>query len=135
MTTYTISKDQLKALIEGYESGDVLKYVPALSLLRHLQPNTQEPEAEVLWYDPMLYDPETNPYKRIDAPMSFMESAPLGTKLYTHPAPQAKPLTAEQINDLMQEADAKWSDADVPMHWARHFARAIEAAHNIGVKP
>ena len=52
---------------------------------------------------------------------------------FTHPASQTKPLTNEQINDLMQEADAKWSDADVHMHWARQFARAIEAAH--GVKP
>ena len=52
---------------------------------------------------------------------------------YQYPASQTKPLTNEQINDLMQEADAKWSDADVHMHWARHFARAIEAAN--GVKP
>jgi tetratricopeptide (TPR) repeat protein len=37
-----------------------------------------------------------------------------------------EPLTHERINELMESADAKWADADVPMHWARRFARAIE---------
>ena len=47
----------------------------------------------------------------------------------------AVPMTHEQISDLMYLTDGKWSDADVPMHWGRHFARAIEAHHKITAKP
>lgn len=119
MTTYTLTVEQrgqlMTDLAKAYISSE------ALSMLQSLQPNTQEPVGEVQHLD------ELNE--------QWTKHLPIGTKLYTHPAPQqpAEPLTDEQINDLMQEADAKWSDADVPMHWARHFARAIEAAH--GVKP
>ena len=43
-----------------------------------------EPVAEVLWYDPALYDGKEKARKIIDASIEFMESAPLGAKLYLH---------------------------------------------------
>ena len=127
MTTYTISKDQLKALIEGCESGDVLKYVPALSLLRHLQPNTQEP---AFWL---------NELGQLSATRGFAERNSPGSKLiplYAHPAPQAntqEPLTDEQLRGLFTATNTAeplaegWPGLD-------RFARAVEQAHNIGVK-
>lgn len=51
-------------------------------------------------------------------------------RLYTHPAPQQKPLTDEQIDGVYRDV---WSTVT---HSKRliAFARAIEAAHNIGEK-
>ena len=48
-------------------------------------------------------------------------------------APQAKPLplTQEEIDRCIEAADARWADAFVPVQWARHLAKAIEAAHGI----
>lgn len=54
----------------------------------------------------------------------WMESLPIGTKLYTHP-PQRKPLTDEQIVLIVGECAASHQHTDI------HFARAIEAAHGI----
>ena len=99
------------------------------------QPNTQEAVAEVLWYDPMLYDPETNPYKRIDAPMSFMESAPLGTKLYTHPAPQQEPLTNDELWTVWDDYYSDTASYDRQSFDVAFLRAVLAAAHNIGVKP
>lgn len=52
--------------------------------------------------------------------------------LYTAP-PARQPLTDTDIAAAIEVADAKWADADVPLGWAKHFARAIEA--KIGAKP
>jgi hypothetical protein len=48
-----------------------------------------------------------------------------------HKLAQRKPLTDAVINNAIEAADTLWADADVPIGWARHFARAIEAAHGI----
>jgi len=50
-------------------------------------------------------------------------------------AAQRKPLTDEDIKNAINAADTMWADADVPNGWAIHFARAIEAAHNIKEQP
>ena len=52
---------------------------------------------------------------------------PIGTKLYTAPPAQRKPLTDEQIATISVEC-ATVSPSDI------YFARAIEAAHNINEK-
>jgi hypothetical protein len=49
----------------------------------------------------------------------------------TPPAAQRKPLTDEQIEKCTEAADSKWADAFVPIEWARHLTKAIEAAHGI----
>ena len=70
------------------------------------------------------------------------ERDPLGSKLcgdqwaawkYRAATPQAKPLplTQEEIDRCIEAADARWADAFVPVQWARHLAKAIEAAHGI----
>ena len=41
-------------------------------------------------------------------------------------APSTSQLTDWDIAADMEVADAKWADADVPLGWAKHFARAIE---------
>jgi hypothetical protein len=51
-------------------------------------------------------------------------------KVWT-PAAQRKPLTVEQIEKCIEEADSKWADAFVSVEWARHLTKAIEAAHGI----
>jgi hypothetical protein len=50
-------------------------------------------------------------------------------------AAQRKPLTDKDIKNAINAADTMWADADVPNGWAIHFARAIEAAHNIKEQP
>ena len=47
----------------------------------------QKPVAEVVWYDPVLSATTDKAGKIIDASMSFIDTADLGTKLYLHPAP------------------------------------------------
>lgn len=141
MTTYTITQDQLDLLtgvLERAGTTDDSEYKwdthsKAKKMLRDLQPNTQEPCA---W---------------MDADGKVMSSAakqqlmglqpwnvePYQTPLYTHPAPQAKPLTDEQITEI-----AKPFINTVGDYWCNEnairdngnvetFARAIEAAHNI----
>ena len=45
----------------------------------------QKPVAEVVWYDPILSATTDKAGKIIDASMSFIDTADLGTKLYLHP--------------------------------------------------
>jgi hypothetical protein len=47
---------------------------------------------------------------------------------------QRKPLTDEQMDRCIEAADTNWASAYVPVAWARHFAKAIEAAHGITEK-
>lgn len=59
---------------------------PAISEPAQAVPGKCEPVAEVLWYEPMLHEPQTKKgHKIIDASLSWMEKAPLGTKLYAAP--------------------------------------------------
>lgn len=54
---------------------------------------------------------------------------PIGTKLYTSPPAQRKPLTDEEIGDLYYSiTHQRWSSSGA---WLKTFARAIEAAHGI----
>jgi hypothetical protein len=58
--------------------------------------------------------------------------APVGSLLYTHPAPAQQPLTDEQIIEInMRHYNIATRDyaSDIAI------ARAIESAHNIGAKP
>ena len=52
--------------------------------------------------------------------------------LYTHPAPQQKPLTDEQIKNCLDAADQMYCLRDGDKEIFK--ARAIEAVHNIGEK-
>jgi hypothetical protein len=54
--------------------------------------------------------------------------APVGSLLYTHPAPEQQPISDSDI--VMMYAESPTCDADMI-----EFARAIEAAHNIVAKP
>lgn len=59
-----------------------------------------------------------------------------GTKIYTTPQPTqaqagAVPLTDEQLAEMMRET---WGCASIAPRHAMKFARAIEAAHGIGIK-
>lgn len=59
-----------------------------------------------------------------------------GTPLYTTPQPThmqagAVPLTDEQLAEMMRET---WGCASIAPRHAMKFARAIEAAHGIGIK-
>lgn len=47
--------------------------------------------------------------------------------------PEPVMLTDIDIAAAIEVADAMWADADVPLEWAKHFVRAIEA--KIGAKP
>lgn len=108
MTTYTLIETQRKQLIEGYESGNVVKYVPALVLLRNLRPNTQEPVGKIEHLD------ELNE--------RWTKHLPIGTKLYTRPAPQQVPLTEDALINVIATAKGQGVIG---------IARAIEQAHGI----
>lgn len=58
----------------------------------------QKSVAEVVWYDPELACTPEVAGKIIDGSMSFIQSAPIGTKLYAAPIP-----TPEEVKDA-----AKW---------------------------
>ena len=140
MTTYTITQEQRKQLMDALEphKSTVLRWVTeedaALSLLQSLQPNTQEPVAEVLrgiQKDQIVY-------------LVSPESLPHNTKLYTHSRPQQKPLTDEQIDQCeiaagvtyrRHQGSVRGQQLTPADDFLYHFAKAIEAAHNIGVKP
>ena len=51
------------------------------------EPAQAVPVGEVVWIDPQIQPPDTKPHKIIDASLSFIDTAPIGTKVYTHPAP------------------------------------------------
>lgn len=77
--------------------------------------------AEVLWYDPSAGGNAfvgQRPCKIIDASLAFFDSAPIGTKLYTHALP-AQP--AEPVNAELVEADAVEAITQV-MEQAQVFA-------------
>ena len=70
----------------------------------------QKPVAEVVWYDPVLSATTDKAGKIIDASMSFIDTADLGTKLYAVP-PQPAPSVPEgyqlvpiEPTEAMQEA-------------------------------
>lgn len=65
------------------------------------------PVAEVLWYDPVLYpeQPKTA-HKIIDASIAWIESAPIGTKLYAAPA------AAQPNSDAQDTARYRWLKAN-----------------------
>ena len=97
-----------------------------------------EPVAEVIWHDPDTDIFPQRPGKIIDASIAFMDSAPIGTKLYAAPSPapasqpvsepvKAQPLTDEQIMSLSVDC---YQGGYV--HPLVNFARAIERAHGIG---
>lgn len=80
------------------------------------QPNSGEAVAEVLWYDPELYSQETKPHKRIDASLSFMQSAAIGTQLFAHPAPTTSPAdpvaTVAEVH--MSRYTIEWTNGPLP---------------------
>lgn len=81
--SYAIAKDKLNKLLCVVQ--DIGAYFAKQEPARAV-PGKCEPVAEVLWYEPMLHEPQTKKgHKIIDASLSWMEKAPLGTKLYTAP--------------------------------------------------
>ena len=66
-----------------------------------------EAVAEVLWYDPAAGGNafiDQKPCKIIDASLAFFDSAPIGTKLYTHPAPAAPVVEQDRITEALRQA-------------------------------
>jgi len=68
--------------------------------------------AEVLWYDPSAGGNafvDQRPCKIIDASLAFFDSAPIGTKLYTHalPAQPAEPVNAAGFDVTIDDEPAK----------------------------
>ena len=131
MTTYTITQEQRKQLMDALEphKSTVLRWVTeedaALSLLQSLQPITQEP---VAW---MTDDGRVCSDSTKDGAMANSSKPSFHIPLYDHPAPQkpAEPLTDGQYDELITQVTK-----NVPFSW-RAFARAVEQAHGIGVKP
>ena len=65
----------------------------------------------------------------IDFEEDVVNAVPVGSLLYTSP-PQRQPLTNEEIAEVAERMEA----TDAASSFWREFARAIEAAHNIGDK-
>lgn len=65
-----------------------------------------EPVAEVLWYEPILHEPQTKQgHKIIDASMAWMDRAPLGTKLYERPPHGIDAETRAMVLELLTVLD------------------------------
>ena len=72
-----------------------LAYARAIeaAVLSKLAEQAGEPVADVVWFDPALeLFTERKPYKIIDGSLAFMDTAELGTKLFT----EAQLLSAQQ---------------------------------------
>jgi hypothetical protein len=87
-----------------------------------------EPVAEVLWYDPALRHTPEPAGKIIDGSMSFIESAAIGTQLYTADQLSAayeagKLEQAAQIESLRQQLAAAIAACELK-------DESLEAAHN-----
>lgn len=60
-----------------------------------------EPVAEVVWFDPRLCE-SARPGKIIDASLAFIDTAPIGTKLYAAPVAADPPQTARGPSEPLQ---------------------------------
>ncbi len=142
MTTYTLTEAKRQQLLDALSDdsfGRNDKVYYAKLALRNLQPNTQEPVAEVesAWAD----------QSKATVVVMHGNIVRTGTKLYTHPAPTCdmgemciqcpasvppqQPLTDEQIAEGYLGSTTEWLRANaftVAVRWA-------EAEHSIGVKP
>lgn len=92
--------------------------------------NTAEREAARIALLGALAQPAQEPLIKLTADFTFdptQESIADAAKrlaALAHP----DPLTNDLITLCVESADAKWSDADVPMVWAWYFANALKAA-------
>ena len=117
MTTYTLTAEQLQQLLACVKSmydyagcrvhmqSYADQSADSLALLGKLQPNTQEPVATVKL--------TTDGFKYLDwHAKHWTHVLDAGVKLYTHPAPQQKPLTDEQLRKAAQAVVDRW---DTPL--------------------
>lgn len=90
-------------------------------------PGKCEPVAEVLWYEPMLHEPQTKKgHKIIDASLSWMEKAPLGTKLYAAP-PAIDDETKRMVLELCRLIiDKAGPDSMITRHMAQVAEKICE---------
>lgn len=94
------------------------------------QPAQQEPVGEVSGYYERGFTEHKTLYGKL-----HNQDLPIGTKLYTRPAERqsrsdVEPLTDEEIEQCMKQAYSTVQGRNLE----HAFARAIEAAHQIGVK-
>lgn len=83
-----VAKDRYVAQHSGTGEGiNFTNYAEFTHTLLTELAKVQTPVAEVVWYDPALSATTDKAGKIIDASMSFMDTADLGTKLYLHPSP------------------------------------------------
>ncbi|KEA07173.1 hypothetical protein [Rhizobium rhizogenes] len=68
-----------------------------------------DPEGVVVWYDPERDLDAMRPRKVIDASIGFLETAELGTKLYTSPTPH---LSALANAELQSTADSRIAELE-----------------------
>lgn len=97
------SLDEAKeAAQKDYDS----KILSCLSVTAKPEPVECEPVAEVLWYEPILHEPQTKQgHKIIDASMAWMDRAPLGTKLYERPPHGIDAETRAMVLELLTVLD------------------------------
>jgi hypothetical protein len=81
--------------------------------------------ATVIWHDPQLDLTLPKPGKIIDASLSFMDSAPIGTKLYTQPTTTT---TAGVTEAQIERALAEWSKPNDRRDPADIMRAALSAA-------
>lgn len=81
---YQITAEQRQQLLDGFISGDTLKYVPALTMLQSLAPVGAEP---VAW---AMREADGNVYDCICNEEHAKHEGAYTLPLYTHPAPEAK---------------------------------------------
>ena len=140
MTTYTITAEQLQQLLAcvkamyNYAGCRVHmqsyadQSADSLALLRKLQPNTQEPVASltVSNFRGHLTNHE----------FDYFGDLPAGDySLYPYPAPQAKPLTNDELWTVWDNYYTDVASYDRQSFDVAFLRAVLAAAHNIGVKP
>lgn len=82
-----------------------------------------EAVAEVVWYDPQLSHFHEKPGKIIDGSIAFMESAKIGTKLFSAPTPPV-------IEDRWQPIATAPKDGTKFLAWRRHSTLPLIVHYN-----
>lgn len=120
-----MSREVMQRALEALEQIDgAMPFPVGRSAITALRAALAEPEQEpvAVWE---LFD---DGWDSIADP-EWMESLPVGTKLYTHP-PQRKPLTDEELIQCFRATNTR-EPLEEGWPGLERFARAIEQAHGI----
>lgn len=141
MTYITIPCELVEHAINAFETDHWLNKVQALKNLREALSQQVPPELEAavnkslgLKQEPVAHITGYFGGRCVIEPPERASVFPVGTALYVQPHQSQMPLNDEQLRDALRSCPHDTVE-NLRVRWlyAKDFARAIEAAHGIGV--